>query len=203
MVGSELTFDGSRVAHRAIGPGSLVASRFRLEDLLEEHSGARFWRATDLTLARNVAMHVIARDDPRAAAVLTAARTSATVSDPHILRVLDAVEEDDLVHVVHEWGSGVSLDRLLAEELLDPRRAAWLVREVAEAIAVAHRQGIAHGRLLPENVLLTDAGSVKLIGFVVDAVLHGRPEPDEDTGSPPQRARVRRAATSARCSTPA
>ena len=172
------------MAHRAIGPGSLVASRFRLEDLLEEHSGARFWRATDLTLARNVAVHVIERDDPRSAAVLTAARTSATVSDPRILRVLDAVEEEDLVHVVHEWGSGLSLDRLLGNELMEPRRAAWLVREVAEAITVAHRQGIAHGRLIPENVLLTDVGSVKLIGFVVDAVLHGRPEPDGVTGSP-------------------
>ena len=182
---SDLTVDGIRVAHRAIGPGSLVASRFRLEDLLEEHSGARFWRATDLTLARNVAVHVIARNDPRAAAVLTAARTSATVSDARILRVLDAVEEDQLVHVVHEWGSGVSLDKLLAGELLEPRRAAWLVREVAEAIAVAHRQGIAHGRLVPENVLLTDVGSVKLIGFVVDAVLHGRSQRDGARGPAP------------------
>jgi serine/threonine protein kinase len=173
------------VAHRAIGPGSLVASRFRLEDLLEENAGARFWRATDLTLVRSVAVHVIARDDPRAPAVLTAARTSATVSDPRILRVLDAVEEDDLVHVVHEWGSGVSLDRLLAGETMEPRRAAWLVREVAEAIAGAHRHGIAHGRLIPENVLLTDVGSVKLIGFVVDAVLHGRAQPEGAVGEPP------------------
>ena len=185
MERSVVSFDGRRVAHKAIGPGSLVASRFRLEDLLEDHSGARFWRATDLTLARNVAVHVISRDDPRASAVLTAARTSATVSDPRILRVLDAVEEDDLVHVVHEWGSGVSLDRMLGGEQLDPRRAAWVVREVAEAIAVGHRQGIAHGRLVPENVLLTDVGSVKLIGFVVDAVLHGRPQPPGATGPPP------------------
>ena len=173
------------MAHRAIGPGSLVASRFRLEDLLEDHSGARFWRATDLTLARNVAIHVIPAADPRAAAVLTAARTSATVADGHILRVLDALQEDDLVHVVHEWGSGMSLDRLLDEDTLEPRRAAWLVREVADAIAVAHRHGIAHGRLLPENVLLTDTGSVKLIGFVVDAVLHGRPQRSGDEREPP------------------
>ena len=173
------------IGPEAIGPGSLVASRFRLEDLLEEHSGARFWRATDLTLARNVAIHVIPADDPRAAALLTAARTSATVSDGHILRVLDAVEEGDLVYVIHEWGSGVSLDRLLAEETLDPRRAAWLTREVAEAITVAHRHGIAHGRLLPESVMLTDAGSVKLVGFVVAAVLHGRPQRSGSTGPPP------------------
>ncbi len=171
--------------YRAIGPGDLVASRFRLEDLLDESSGACLWRATDLTLARNVAVHVIDAEDPRASAVLTAARTSATVSEPRILRVLDALEEGPLVHVVHEWGSGLSLDRMLADDVLEPRRAAWLVREVAESIAVAHRHGIAHGRLVPENVLLTEAGTIKLIGFVVDIVLHGRPLATGEGGRPP------------------
>jgi hypothetical protein len=150
-----------------------VASRFRLDDLLDEQSGARLWRATDLTLARSVAIHVLDAEDPRAPAVLTAARTSATVSDGRILRVLDAVQQDDLVHVVHEWGTGVSLDRTLADEVFDARRSAWVVREVAEAITVAHRHGVAHGRLVPENVLVSDAGSIKLLGFVVDGVLHG------------------------------
>ena len=181
----------------AWGPGSVVASRFRLEDLLDERAGARFWRATDLTLARNVAIHVISAQDRRAHAVLTAARTSATVSEPHLLRVLDAVQEDDVVHVVHEWGTGMSLDRMVAEEPLDPRRAAWLVREVAQAIAATHAQGVAHGRLLPENVLVSDSGSVKLIGFVVDAVLYGRLSPQDldgrHRGAAPQRPRERRA----------
>lgn len=180
------------MAHETVGPGSTVAARFRLEDLLEEHAGARFWRATDLVLARNVAIHVITADDGRADAVLTAARTSATVSDPHMLRVLDALEEDGAVYVVHEWGSGLSLDRMLAEETLEPRRAAWLVKEVAEAINVAHRHGIAHGRLLPENVLVTDTGAVKLIGFVVDAILHGSPHRyDEDAPASEHEADVR------------
>ena len=151
-----------------------MAGRFRLDDLLDDHAGARLWRATDLTLARNVAVHVLPSADPRSAAVLTAARTSATVSDGRILRVLDALDEGDHVSIVHEWGSGLSLDRLVADEPLAARRAAWLVREVAEAIAVAHRHGVAHGRLLPENVMVNDAGSVKLAGFVVDGVLLGR-----------------------------
>jgi serine/threonine protein kinase len=171
------------MVQQAWGPGSVVASRFRLEDLLDERAGARFWRATDTTLARNVAIHVLSAEDKRAQAVLTAARTSATVSEPHLLRVLDAVQEDDVVHVVHEWGSGVSLDRIVDEETLDPRRAAWLVREVAQAITATHAQGVAHGRLLPENVLITETGSVKLIGFVVDAVLYGRLSPEETRGA--------------------
>ncbi|MGZ4479407.1 MAG: protein kinase family protein [Nocardioidaceae bacterium] len=161
------------MADQPIGPGTLLAGRFTLEDLLEETEGARFWRATDRTLARNVAVHVIAASDPRANALLNAARSSATVTDGRLLRVLDAAIEDDVVYVVNEWGSGVSLDRMLAEGPLSARRAAWVVKEVADAISTAHRHGVAHGHLHPENVMVTEAGSVKLIGFVIDAVLHG------------------------------
>jgi hypothetical protein len=145
-----------------------------LEDLLDETDGARFWRATDQILARNVAVHVLPDSDPRAEALLTAARTSALVTDGHLLRVLDAANEDGVVYVVNEWSSGISLDRLLGDGPLSPRRAAWVVKEVAEAISTAHRNGIAHGRLLPETVMINEAGSVKLVGFVVDAVLRGR-----------------------------
>jgi hypothetical protein len=157
-----------------VGPGTVLAGRFVLEDLVSDTEGARFWRATDKILARNVAVHVIDSSDPRAAGLLSAARTSATVTDGHLLRVLDAATADGVTYVVNEWGHGMSLDRLLAEGPLSPRRAAWVAKEVAEAISTAHRTGIAHGRLLPENVMITESGSVKLIGFVVDAVLHGR-----------------------------
>ncbi len=162
------------MAATPVGPGTLLAGRFLLEDLLDEFDGARFWRATDKILARNVAVHVIPADDPRSEALLNAARTSATVSDGHLLRVLDAATEDGVTYVVNEWGHGVSLDRLLAEGPLSSRRAAWVAQEVAEAISAAHKHGIAHGRLLPESVIVTEAGSIKLVGFVVDAVIRGR-----------------------------
>ncbi len=172
------------MAETPVGPGTLLAGRFVLEDLLDDTEGARFWRATDRTLARSVAVHVIAAEDPRSEALLNAARTSATVSDGHLLRVLDAATEDGVTYVVNEWGHGISLDRLLAEGPLSARRAAWVVKEVAEAISTAHRHGIAHGRLLPENVMVTEAGSVKLIGFVVDAVIRGRDQARVTGGRP-------------------
>jgi serine/threonine protein kinase len=152
--------------------GTMLAGRFALDDLLDEHDGAAFWRATDRTLARSVAVHVLPDSDRRAERLLTAARTSALVSDGHLLRVLDASAGDGMVYVVNEWGSGASLDRLLADGPLSPRRAAWVVKEVAEAVSTAHRNGVAHGRLLPQNVMISEAGSVKLVGFVIDAVLH-------------------------------
>ncbi len=167
---------------KPIGHGTVLAGRFRLEDLVQNTDGAKFWRAIDQILARNVAVNVLETTDPRADALLVAARTSATITEGHFLRVLDAAQEDGVVYVVHEWGSGMSLDQMLDEGPLPSRRAAWLVKEVADAITFAHSHGIAHGRLVPENVMVTDTGSVKLIGFVVDAVLHGPRQPDTADG---------------------
>ncbi len=162
----------------AIGPGTLLAGRYRLDDLLAEHDGARFWRATDQVLARSVAIHAVPSDDERAAHLLEAARVSATVTDPHLLRVLDCDQTDGITWVVNEWGDGISLDLMLQRGTLPPSRAAWLTREVADAIAAGHARGVPHGRLNPEAVLVTHAGSVKLIGYVVDATLEPTRPPD-------------------------
>lgn len=155
-------------------PGDVLAGRYRLVDLLSESGNGRFWRAHDRVLERHVALHVIAEDDERAAGLVDAARMSATVLDPRFLRVLDAERTGGLCYVVNEWGSGTSLDTVVATHgPLPARRAAWLVAEVADSMAVAHDAGVAHGRLAPENVLIDQAGSVKVIGFSVDAALHG------------------------------
>ena len=162
----------------SIGPGTVLAGRYRLDDLLAESGGARFWRATDTVLARSVAIHAVPSDHPRAEGLLDSARVSATVVDPHLLRVLDCDDEDGITWVVNEWGDGISLDLMLQRGPLSPSRAAWLAREVAEAIASGHAQGVAHGRLNPESVLVTHAGAVKLIGYVVDAALQDPRPPD-------------------------
>jgi serine/threonine kinase PknH len=155
-------------------PGDVLADRYRLVDLLSESGNGRFWRAHDRVLDRHVALHCIAEDDPRAERLTDAARLSATVLEPRILRVLDADHRDGIVYVVNEWGSGTSLDILVrGEGPLPPRRAAWVVSEVAASMAVAHDRRIAHGRLAPENVLIDQSGSIRVIGFCVDAALHG------------------------------
>jgi serine/threonine protein kinase len=172
------TREVSDVTSGPIGPGTLLAGRYRLDDLLTESEGARFWRATDTILARSVAIHAVPSDDPRAPGLLEAARVSATVTDPHLLRVLDCDDDNGITWVVNEWGEGISLDLMLQQGTLPPSRAAWLAREVAEAIAAGHAQGVAHGRLNPEAVLVTHAGAVKLIGYVVDASLDSPRPPD-------------------------
>ncbi|MGL5825489.1 MAG: protein kinase family protein, partial [Nocardioides sp.] len=92
------------------GPGDLLANRYRLGDLLHESHGGRYLRARDLVLSRDVAVHVIAVGDPRADALLAAARRSAGLTDRRILRVLDADLWNEVCYVVTEWADGTSLD---------------------------------------------------------------------------------------------
>lgn len=159
----------------AMRPGDVLAGRYRLVVLLHERSGGRFWRAWDNVLARYVALHLISVDDDRAPLLQEAAKLSATVADPHLLRVLDTNTLDGTCYVVNEWGEGTSLNNMIADEPLAPLRAAWLVAEAGSMVATGHRSGVAHGRLVPENVLLDTDGAVKVIGFAVDAALHGLP----------------------------
>ncbi len=160
----------------AIRPGDVLAGRYRLVDLLSESGGGRFWRAHDRVLERHVALHVMDADDPRAPGLLEAARKSATILDRRILRVLDAETHDGACYVVNEWGSGTSLDILVATSgPLGPRRAAWLVGEVADTVTRAHEAGVSHGRLVPENVMVDRNGEIRVIGFSVDAAMYGLP----------------------------
>jgi hypothetical protein len=156
-------------------PGDVLAGRYRLVDLMSEARGGRFWYAHDNVLARQVAVHLIPEVDDRAGELMAAARRSAALHDPRLLRVLDADTLDGMCFVVNEWGEGSSLDAMAADRPLSPRRAAWIVAEVGELIATGHAAGVAHGRLVPENVLVDESGTVKVIGFGVDAALHGLP----------------------------
>lgn len=157
--------------------GDVLARRYRLDDLLAESAAGRFWRGSDQVLARPVAIHVMGSDHAEARRMIEAARASAGLHDRRILRVLDAAEVDGVSYVVNEWGAGTSLDHLLAADgPMLPRRAAYLVSEVADTVAAAHDAGLAHGRLSPENVLVDRLGQVRLIGFAVDAAIHGLPD---------------------------
>lgn len=156
-----------------LGHGTVLGGRYRLDVLLSENAGARFWRGTDTVLGRSVAVNTVPATDPRSGDVVDAARASATVNDAHLLHVLDCTTDDDLTWVVNEWGEGVSLDVMLQQHPLPAGRAAWLAREVASTIAAAHAVGVAHGRLAPEAVLVTRTGAVKLIGMAISAAIEG------------------------------
>ncbi|MFJ9211298.1 protein kinase family protein [Streptomyces sp. NPDC102264] len=154
--------------------GHKLARRYRLEECVTRLDGFSSWRAVDEKLRRAVGVHLLPADHPRARSVLAAARSSALLGDPRFVQVLDAVEEDDLVYVVHEWlPDAVELTALLAAGPLEAHEAYQLVSQVSQAMAAAHREGLAHLRLTPGAVLRTSTGQYRIRGLAVNAALRG------------------------------
>jgi hypothetical protein len=154
--------------------GHKLAQRYRLEECLTRRDGLSSWRAVDEKLRRAVGIHVLPAGHAQARPVLAAARSAALLGDPRFVQVLDAVEADELVYVIHEWlPDATDLTAILAEGPLDPHEAYQLVSQLSQAMAAAHREGLAHLRLGPDCVLRTDSGQYRVRGLAVSAALYG------------------------------
>ncbi|MET9296682.1 protein kinase family protein [Streptomyces sp. NPDC003077] len=173
--------DGARAEEKGAGTpppdlhsGHKLARRYRLEECVTRLDGFSSWRAVDEKLRRAVGVHILPADHPRARPVLSAARSSALLGDPRFVQVLDAVEENDLVYVVHEWlPDAVELTTILGNGPLEPHDAYQLVHQVSQAMAAAHREGLSHLRLTPGAVLRTGTGQYRIRGLAVMAALRG------------------------------
>ncbi|MFF1921728.1 serine/threonine protein kinase [Streptomyces sp. NPDC058221] len=154
--------------------GHKLAGRYRLEECVTRLDGFSSWRAVDEKLRRAVGVHLLPADHPRARSVLAAARSSALLGDPRFVQVLDAVEENDLVYVVHEWlPDATELTALLGAGPMDAHDAYQLVSQISQAMAAAHREGLAHLRLTPGAVLRSSSGQYRIRGLAVNAALRG------------------------------
>lgn len=147
--------------------------RFTLGDLLDERFDCQVWRAVDSTLNREVVLWMVPQSAQDVVAdVAAATRTAAAVADRRIVRILDVFSTDEHLVVVTEWTSGEVLRDHLSQPL-PAEEAARIAYEVAGAVESAHATGIAHGRLRPSNILITDDGEVRVTGLGLDAVLAG------------------------------
>jgi serine/threonine protein kinase len=154
--------------------GHKLAGRYRLEECLTRVDGFSSWRAVDEKLRRAVGIHILPADHSRARPVLAAARSAALLGDPRFVQVLDAVEENDLVYVIHEWlPDATDLTAILAAGPQEAHDCYQMASQVAQAMAAAHREGLAHLRLSPDCVLRTESGQYRIRGLAVAAALHG------------------------------
>ncbi|MEU4091121.1 serine/threonine protein kinase [Streptomyces sp. NPDC026673] len=154
--------------------GYKLAERYRLEECLTRADGFSSWRAVDEKLRRAVGIHILPADHGRARPVLAAARSAALLGDPRFVQVLDAVEENDLVYVIHEWlPDAKELTALITTDPLEPHEAYQMVSQISQAMAAAHREGLSHLRLGPDAVLRTEAGQYRIRGLAVAAALRG------------------------------
>jgi len=137
-----------------------VAGQYRIERELGGGGMSRVFLAEDTALARKV---VLKLTPPEFAAVLSAerflreVRISARLQHPHIVPLLSASWVGDLIYYTMPFVEGESLRaRLDRDRELPVAESIRLLREVADALAHAHRQGVVHRDIKPDNILLSN-----------------------------------------------
>ena len=175
---------GGEGPHAATLPaGTVLASRYRLEELIAESQPTVTWRAFDQVLSRSVLVHLLGPGDPNEELLLAAARKASVATDSRFLRVLDAVHSTNTAvgsYIVCEYATGQSLQEIVNHGPLSGLEAAWIAREVADALAGVHSLGLYHRRLSPETVIITPSGNIKIVGLLIEAALR----PGADTALP-------------------
>jgi serine/threonine protein kinase len=96
----------------------------------------------------------------------------AQLNHPHILTLIDSGETEGFLYFVMPFVEGESLRHLLNRKgCLEPRRAVAIAAEVADALSYAHRKGVVHRDVKPENVLLSEAHAVVTDFGIAKAVI--------------------------------
>ncbi|MFU8872507.1 Stk1 family PASTA domain-containing Ser/Thr kinase [Micromonospora sp. SL4-19] len=160
--------------------GSLIDGRYRIRGRVARGGMATVYTATDERLERTVAVKIIhPTQAPEARSRMAGfverftdeAKTIARLTHPNVVAVYDQGTYRGLPYLVMEYVRGRTLRDVLAERRrLDPDEALAIAEQMLAAIAAAHRAGLVHRDVKPENVLVAEApigGTANLVDSVV------------------------------------
>ncbi len=129
---------------------------------------------TDEIVALKVLHPNIASDEQMIHRFKTELRLARKVTHRNVCRIYEINKHADTTYISMEFVDGESLRRALNRlGALTLRKGAEVVRQICEGLREAHSQGIIHGDLKPENVMLNEAGNVKIMDFGVARLSSG------------------------------
>src|SRR5246127_4256852 len=150
--------------------GTLLDGRYRVATKIATGGTSTVYRGLDTRLDRPVALKVMdsryAGDQQFLTRFQLEARTVARLKDPGLVAVYDQGLDARHPFLVMELVEGGTLRELLAERgPMPPHAVAAVLRPVLSGLAAAHRAGLVHRDVKPENVLISDDGDVKIADF--------------------------------------
>jgi eukaryotic-like serine/threonine-protein kinase len=155
--------------------GQTIAGKYQLNRLLGTGGMASVWSATNVFTEREFAIKFmlpqVARTPEAARRFLLEAKVSARINHPNIIEVIDVGQaEDSSLFLVMELLTGSSLDVAVRRRApsMPVHEFMGFMRDVAEALAAAHRSGVIHRDLKPTNIFLHTDRDGRIVPKILD-----------------------------------
>ena len=150
--------------------GRVIKGRYKLIDERGRGSFATVYVARDLENNRIYAIKVmhleLSNDGELLARFQREAHILLNLSDPHIVRIFEYGNDTNMHFIVMDYIDGQSLKyHMLNESPMDPLRALTYTRQIAEGLDTAHKQGVVHRDIKPQNILINSKDMVKITDF--------------------------------------
>ena len=154
--------------------GTVLQSRYRLDSFLSQGGMGNVYQARDVRLKIPVAIKEMVPQsglDPHTLTQLSQqfeqeALVLARLNHPHLVRVTDFFEESGSVYLVMDYVEGESLaDKIHRQGALPEAQVLAWIRQLLNALAYCHSQGIIHRDIKPRNVVIRSDGLAILVDF--------------------------------------
>lgn len=178
-----MTSESGHTESAALRPG-MTLDKYQLVEVIGTGGSSVVWKAVESLLGRTVAIKELTRAAPvgdaeqadqfrqRVQQEIELHRRLAQAC-PKIVQLHDAIVDERGAFLVMEYVEGPSLAQVLAQhgKAMTAKYVIFVLRAVAQAVAQLHGQGVVHRDLKPGNILLPDAGGVKLCDLGLAAMI--------------------------------
>ena len=159
-------------------PGMLLAQRYEIVQMLGQGGMGAVYKATDVELNRTVALKVIRPDLARDKAIVDRFKQELLlahqVTHHNVIRIYDISESDGIRFITMEYIEGENLLSLLHEKKkFSPSEAVEIMQQVCRALEAAHRVGVIHRDLKPQNIMRDKTGRIVVMDFGLARTLEG------------------------------
>lgn len=148
--------------------GSVIDGRYRIVQRIGSGGMADVWLADDTHLQRRVALKVLharfVQDREFVERFRREAEAAAGLQHPNVVSVFDRGDVDGTYYIAMQYLEGRTLKQLI-DAGLSPEQAVGLIRQVLEGARFAHRHGVVHRDLKPQNVIVDEEGKATVTDF--------------------------------------
>ena len=156
--------------------GTVIDGSYQVDRLVGEGGFGVVYECTEVALKRRVALKMLKpgpTGDRELRRFLSEGRNLASLNHPNVVQIFRLGDHDGSPYIVMEFVNGRTLNQMIQLELPPVRRLLEIMHDVAAGMAAIHAMGILHRDLSPRNIVVTEAGTAKILDLGLSKATNG------------------------------